>query len=108
MYQIFSSLQGHLQFFVLFFFTFMEHFFLNTLYLVVVLCLLVRSDHGPLFVCSSAPLHTTTPIYIRAERQSLRHSETLRDPPSDFFLSPKFMKLKHMVIFFKVFLRFDC
>ena len=29
MYQVFSSLQGHLQFFVHFFFTFMEHFFID-------------------------------------------------------------------------------
>ena len=28
MYQVFSTLQGHLQFFVHFFFTFMEHFFI--------------------------------------------------------------------------------
>ena len=29
MYQVFSSLHGHLQFFVHFFFTFMEHFFID-------------------------------------------------------------------------------
>ena len=29
LYQIFSSLQGHLHFFVHFFFTFMEHFFIG-------------------------------------------------------------------------------
>ena len=29
MYQVFSSLQGHLHFFVHFFFTFMEHFFID-------------------------------------------------------------------------------
>ena len=34
MYQIFSSLRGHFHFFVHFFFTFMEHFFLDTPYLV--------------------------------------------------------------------------
>jgi len=28
MYQVFSSLQGHLHFFVYFFFPFMEHFFI--------------------------------------------------------------------------------
>ena len=32
MYQIFSSLRGHFHFFVHFFFTFMEHFFLDTPY----------------------------------------------------------------------------
>ena len=32
MYQIFSSLRGHLHFFVHFFFTFMESFFVDTLY----------------------------------------------------------------------------
>ena len=35
MYQIFSSLQSHLHFFVYFFFTFMEYFFLDTLYFCI-------------------------------------------------------------------------
>ena len=36
MYQVFSSLQGHLQFFLHFFFTFMEHFFIDHPILVAI------------------------------------------------------------------------
>ena len=43
MCQVFSSLQGHLQFFVCFFFTFMEHFFLTTLYFKIVHQLIRKS-----------------------------------------------------------------
>ena len=40
MYQIFSSLRSHLHFFVNFFFTFMEYFFLWTPYMYMFICVL--------------------------------------------------------------------
>ena len=71
MYQIFSSLRSHLHFFVHFFFTLMEYFFMDTLYLFVrpsvglFVCLPVSLSAG-LSVCLSVYLFICKPICTEA------------------------------------------